>query len=93
MVVLYDLVAIRNLVGSCSNKKSKLDDYVTPSSPDKTTVASKLTSNSEKPHHNKNEHSPLLNKKGKVMAVVAMTNYSRAHHHKSSMQATKEKLI
>ena len=66
---------------------------VTPSSPDKTTVASKLTSASKKPHHNKNEHSPLLNEKGKVTAVVAMTNYSRAHHHKSSKQATKEKLI
>ena len=28
-----------------------------------------------------------------MTAVVAMTNYSRAHHHKSSKQATKEKLI
>ena len=66
---------------------------VTPSSPNKTTVASKLTSTSKKTNHNKIEHSPPSNEKGKVMAIVAMTKYGHAHHHISSKKATKEKLI
>ncbi len=59
----------------------------------KTTIASKLTSISKNPNHNKIEHSLLPNKKGKVTAVVAMAKYGHAHHHKSSKKAAKEKLI
>ena len=80
-------------VGSCRNKKSKIDICVTPSSPNKTTVASKITSTCKKPNHNKIKYSPLSNEKGKVMAIVAMAKYGHAHHHKSSKKATKEKLI
>ncbi len=59
----------------------------------KTTVASKITSISSNPKHNKAEQSPPSNEKGKVMAVVAVAKYSRAQPHKSSNKAIKEKLI
>ncbi len=49
---------------SNSNKKSKLDICVTPSCPDKATVASKITSTSKKSNHNKIKHSPPSSKKG-----------------------------
>jgi hypothetical protein len=80
-------------VGSRSNKRSKIDICVTPPSPDKTTVASKITSTSKKPNHNKIKHPPLSDDKGKVTAVVTMAKYVQAHHHKSSKKVTKEKLI
>ena len=56
-------------------------------------MASKITSTSKKPNHIKIKHSPPLNEKGKVAAVVAMAKYGHVHHHKSSKKATKEKLI
>ena len=93
-------------VGSCSNKKSKLDICVTPSTPIKTTITSKTTSSkitSRNPNLSKItsskitkiKHSPpsSMNEKGKVMAVVAVAKYGHAHHHKSSKKAAKKKLI
>ena len=59
----------------------------------KTTVASKITSISSNPNHNKTEQSPPSNEKGKVMAVVAVAKYSQAQPHKSRNNTTKEKLI
>jgi hypothetical protein len=59
----------------------------------KTTLASKITSISKNPNHNKIKHSPPSNEKGKVIAVVAMAKYGHAHHHKNSKKAAKEKLI
>ena len=34
-----------------------------------------------------------INEKGKVTAVVAVAKYGPVHHHKSSKEASKEKLI
>jgi hypothetical protein len=58
----------------------------------KTTIASKITSISSNPNHNKTEQSPPSNEKGKVTAVVAVARYSQAQPHKSSKKATKAKL-
>ncbi len=83
-VVLQDLIATI----------SKLEICGTPSSPIKTTIASQ-SKTSKTPNHDKIKHSPptKINKKGNVMAVVAVAKYGQACHHKSSKKATKEKLI
>jgi hypothetical protein len=66
----------------------------TPSSPNKTTVASQ-TKTSKNPNYNKIEHSPpsKRNKKEKMTAVVAVAKYGHACHHKSSKMTAKEELI